>query len=107
MLNSKRKDPLKAKFVYKAAVIYFDNGFYFFGGKTRTEQIYHERRIIRLDSELYTWSLAGKMKRGRLGHNVIRFKNDFYVIGGTGRGVDLKNGYLRTNKCTHKAGMIK
>ena len=59
-----------------------------------------------LDSELYTWSLAGKMKRGRFGHNVIRFKNDFYVIGGTGRGADLQNGYLRTNKCTHSAGQM-
>ena len=61
---------------------------------------------MRLDSEAYTWSLAGEMKRGRAGHNVVRFKNDFYVFGGTGRGANAKNGYMRTNKCIHNARKI-
>ena len=51
--------------------------------------------VALLSIETQIWSLVGNLKKGRVGHSVIRSDNQFLLVGG-------KPGYLPVEKCTYE-----
>ena len=60
---------------YKYSVVFYNNGFYFFGGK-RT------KTIARLDSVSFEWEELGQLNHRRKKHNTIEINGIFLVVGG-------------------------
>ena len=59
--------------------LYHEGIFYFLGGYANNEP---STQIAALDSASWTWSLAGELNVGRVGHSVIKVGNRFMVVGG-------------------------
>ena len=68
----------------QSAVVYFDHGFYFFGGWDNTSLESTLDIIARLDSQTYVWTKVGELNTPRHKHNVVTVENEFLVIGGVG-----------------------
>ena len=64
----------------RSAVVYFDHGFFFFGGWDNASLDI----IARLDSQTYVWAKVGKLNTPRHMHNVATVENELLVIGGLG-----------------------
>ena len=90
----------KAETIYRAPVVYFDSGFFYFGGSTQTSEL--GSTIARLDSKTWEWLKIGDILQARMGHNVIEIHGQFLVIGGYYRFQAVS-----TEKCIYSSGEIK
>ena len=78
------------------AVVFFDSGFYYFGGYTKFPNAYNFGVIARLDSNSFQWSKIGQLNKGRSGHNAILIGDEFLIVGGYGT--------RDTEKCKYNDG---
>ena len=78
------------------AVVFFDSGFYFFGGWTKVNT--NLGVIVRLDSESFEWSRISQLNEGRFAHNAIRIGEEFLIVDG----YDAKS----TEKCKYTDGKM-
>ena len=89
----------KAEGIHRAPVVYFDAGFFYFGGSTQTSEL--GSSIARLDSKTWEWLKIGDITQARMGH-VIEIHGQFLVIGGYYRFQAVS-----TQKCTYSNGKMK
>ena len=93
------------KHFQNSAAVYFQSGFFFFGGAKSWHSISTQResldRIAKLDTKTYKWSAVGKLNTPRADHSVILIDNEVYLFGGSGS-FPLEKCSLRgkTVKCT-------
>ena len=74
--------PLKGLEFGRYASIYYQEGFFIFGGQNGDVFI---SAIGRLDARTRTWSLAGHLNQPREGHAVFFDGEQFLIVGGTNR----------------------
>ena len=105
--NKTKFEPTEAGILIShAPMIYHENSFFLFGGKSFDEASsvwYEERRIGRMDLD-GQWTEAGKMNQGRYGHNVIYNGVFFMVIGGQLANLTVTE--FQTERCSVRNGSI-
>ena len=92
--------PLFAPSISNVPVVYFNQGFYHFGGATGSEASDFTDIIARFDGLRYTWSKVGILQQARKGSNAIHVSNGQFLVVGGSRGHPHGEGFPSfTEKC--------
>ena len=81
--------------MYASPVVFFDEGFFYFGGNKGSGTITNTAKIARLDSVTFEWTQPGVLHTARQSHSVIKIDGMFLVIGGDGS-------FFKTERCIYE-----